>query len=265
MVEGLRLRYMAIGGRSPLLEITERQCEALQVRLTEDGMKATVRPAMRYWHPYISDVIRQLHKEGYREMIALPLSPHFSLVSTRGYKAAVQSAVNSIGGGISWKFVDSWNMNPEFLRMWERLIAEGLCHDGKQRHVLFTAHSIPSKYLEMGDPYPGQLLGTCRALSQALRIERWGLAYQSAGRTKEPWLGPTVSEKLGELSQEGEKDILIAPIGFVADHLEVLYDLDIEAKAVARGLGLSLQRARMPNDDPLFIRALYFVIKSQLS
>lgn len=265
-LEDLKRRYIAIGGRSPLLEITQRQAEALEKKLAEDGVQVRTYVGMRHWHPFIDDVAREICRSGLRELIVIPLTPHYSSTSVGEYRETVQRALTQLGADITLKFVESWHLNPLLLKTWETLIGEALAEYATLNSVylLFTAHSMPVRYIHQGDPYERQLLETSMELAKTLAMERWGLAYQSAGHTHEPWLGPDLLEKMNKLAKEGEKNVLVAPVGFVSDHLEVLYDIDLEAASLARQLGLRLRRTRMPNDAPTFVATLASVTKQML-
>ncbi|MBI2183693.1 MAG: ferrochelatase [Thaumarchaeota archaeon] len=261
-VEGLESRYRSIGGKSPLLEITRRQAQALARKLAEDNLQVNVYVGMKHWHPFIHDVIQEICDKEHGELTAIPLAPHYSTVSTEAYRNEVVEATKKVKPDINLCFIESWHLNPMFLDTWKTLIEERLAEDHNNTFVLFTAHSIPERYVQSGDPYEEQLLETSRELVKMVGIRKWAFAYQSASQTEEKWLGPDIQQKLQELADSGEKSVLIAPIGFVSDHLEILYDIDIEAAQLAMRLGLSLIRTNMPNDSPKFIAALASLVNN---
>lgn len=263
-VKNLIERYIAIGGRSPLLEITERQAKALEKKLNGDGIHAKVYVGMRHWHPFIAEAIQEIHSDGVRNLVAVPLAPYYSALSIGGYQKALEKAINEIGGSVNLEFIKSWHLNPWLLMTWKMLIEDGLSKftTGDEFFVLFTAHSLPEK---QGDPYQLQLLETSTELAKMLSIGEWGIAFQSASQTGERWLGPDILEKLHEVAKHGTKNILVAPVGFVSDNLEILYDIDVEAQGHARKIGLTLLRTELPNDSSPFLEALASVVKQALA
>lgn len=265
-VEDLIQRYVAIGGRSPLLEISERQAKALEKKLNEDGLQARVYVGMKHWHPFIAEAMKRIYGDGVTSLVAIPLAPHYSAMSTGGYKAAVHKSVEELGARVNLRFIENWHLNPWLLSSWKKLIEDGLSKfsTGIDVFVLFTAHSLPQKFLQPRDPYRSKLLETSAELAEMLSIRKWDLAFQSASSTDERWLEPSIFEKLVEISKRGAEDVLVAPIGFVADHLEILYDIDVEASQVAQNIGLRLRRTNLPNDSPLFIGALASLVKQEL-
>lgn len=267
-VEELRGRYRRIGGRSPLMEITQAQARALEQVLhadsDEDGTYR-VYVGMKHWRPFLPEVIERMAQEGIERAVGLALAPHYSRMSVGAYIEAAQEALQA--HPILMRFVESWHLQPTFLEAWAARVRDALGRFGPEGReeavVVFTAHSLPERILQWDDPYPRQLRETCQAIAQNVRLPgpRWRLAYQSASSTGEPWLGPDVLDVLDELARQGVKGVLVCPIGFVADHLEVLYDLDVECRERAEELGLRLERTESLNDDPLFIRALAEIVK----
>ncbi len=257
-------RYERIGGRTPLLDITQAQAQALQAQL---GDAYCVYIGMKHWHPYIAETIDRMARDGIRHAIAIALAPHYSKFSIDGYIQRVRDAVQKGDYPIEFTFVESWNVNPLFLKT----IAENMEAARKQFgvegwddiQVIFSAHSLPERILQSNDPYPQELIETCEGVAPLVGLphEQWRFAFQSAGRTSEKWLGPDILATLDQVAAEGKKRVLIAPIGFVADHLEVLFDIDVECAERAKELGLEMRRIQSPNASPLFIDALVSVVK----
>jgi protoporphyrin/coproporphyrin ferrochelatase len=258
VLENLRERYRKIGGRSPLLDISNSQASALEMTLNARGVKARVYVGMKHWHPYIREVIPRVANDGISRIIALALAPHYSQVSTGGYKQALDQALAATGN-LSVDFVDRWYDHPLFHRAVAEKISAAVGQFPKSGDVdiLFTAHSLPERILDHNDPYPSQLRSSCQSVANMLDLDRWSFAYQSAGQTAEKWLGPDILESLKEISERGKVvNVLVVPIGFVADHLEILYDIDIEAQAFAKAHGLDLRRTESLNTSQTFISAL---------
>lgn len=266
-VEHLRERYRGIGGRSPLLEITRQQAGALEKHLKSQGLGAHVYVGMKHWHPFIEDAVKTMVSDGVRRAVAIALAPHYSKMSIGGYKDALLNAINKFGGELSISFVESWSDNPPFLQAWVEKIQSTLQQfelRPEDVFVLFTAHSLPQSSLQSNDPYPSQLQESCRRVAEMANLGLWAFAYQSAGLRKGKWLGPDVLERLAELAKGGYRSVLIVPIGFVADHLEILYDIDIECQEFARANNINLVRTEMLNTSPSFIAALVTIVKEQL-
>lgn len=261
-VEHLKERYRRIGGRSPLLEISNAQALALEKTLNAQGVNARVYVGMKHWHPYIGEVVPGIASEGVHRIIALALAPHYSQISIGGYKQALDNALTA-AGNLQADFVESWHDNPIFHRAVAEKVMVAMAHFPKSAEVrvLFTAHSLPERILEHNDPYPSQLHSSCQAVAALLKLDRWSFAYQSAGQTGEKWLGPDILESLQEMSQSGKVvNVLVVPIGFVADHLEILYDIDVEAQEFAKTHGLDLMRTESLNTSPTLILALADIV-----
>jgi protoporphyrin/coproporphyrin ferrochelatase len=241
-VEELSERYRRIGGRSPLNEITERQRAALQREL---GLPVYV--GMKHWHPRIAEAAERAGADGAERVVGLVLAPHYSRISIGGYRERLEEALPD---GIELVFVPSWHDHEGFLDVLANRVR------GTAAHVVFTAHSLPARILAEGDPYRDQLLETSQLIADKAGVETWSFAFQSESPTGEPWLRPDILEELEALHAQGVSSVLVAPVGFVSDHLEILWDLDIEAREKAAGLGLELERIESLNDDPSFIRAL---------
>ena len=256
-------RYEAIGGPSPLLAITERQASSLQKMLEGEGSRTKVYAGMKHSPPFISDVVAIAKGEGVDELLCVALAPHYSKISIGGYARAAEEAKESLGGGISLSLVNSWHDNPKLVEMWAGRLEEALAKSGPGASVVFSAHSLPSRIISEGDPYRDQLLETSRLVADRAGVSEWSFSFQSASKTGEPWLGPDVLEHLEALYDSGKRDFVSAPIGFVSDHLEILYDLDIEAAGWAKEHGCSFTRCRSPNDSREFIECLLSVVRGQ--
>lgn len=256
-------RYRAIGGQSPLLQITQRQAGALQQQL--HGIPVYV--GMRHWHPFIADAVRTMQQDGIEEVVGMAMSPYYSRMSIGAYMRACEDACNQYA--LRYSCVQMWYRQPALVQAWDggiRVAAGRIAgeNSGAEPVVVFTAHSLPTRIEEWNDPYPSQLGETAETLANSASIGRWEFAFQSAGRTSEPWLGPDMTEVLQRLAAEKVQNILVAPIGFVADHLEVLYDIDVEAAARARTLGMKLQRVPSLNTHPLLIQAMAQALEEYL-
>jgi len=258
-VEHLRHRYELIGGRTPLLAITTDTARGLQAALDQraPGEYRTY-VAMKHWHPYIADIIPRLAADGIRRVIAIVLAPHYSRMSVGGYRQYVEQTIANLDAPMELTFVETWHMQPEFLELMSARVREGLTQfpRGENVCVLFSAHSLPVRIRTWDDPYEAQLNASCVAVARHAQLRDWRFAWQSAGGTGEPWLGPDIVDYLHVLHNEGVRNVLSVPIGFVCEHLEVLYDIDHEAAQKAAALGMTLRRTRMPNATPEFIAVL---------
>jgi len=250
-IDELSERYRRIGGRSPLDEITEAQRAGLELEL---GLPVYV--GMKHWRPRIAEALEAALSGGAETLVGLVLAPHYSRLSIAGYRERLESALQ---GRAELVFVESWHDHEPFL---EVLASRVRGFDGQ---VVFTAHSLPERILRDGDPYRDQLLDTSRLVAERAGLADWSFAFQSASATGEPWLGPDILEELQTLAANGERRVLVCPVGFVSDHLEILWDLDIEAREKAAELGLELERIESLNDDPEFVRALAGIVKKAVS
>jgi ferrochelatase len=241
-VAELAERYRRIGGRSPLDDVTEAQRSALEHEL---GLPVFV--GMKHWRPRIAEAVDAALAGGATRVVGLVLAPHYSRMSVGEYRERLEAAV---AGRAELALVESWHDDPAFVEVLADRVR------GTDAWVVFTAHSLPERILADGDPYHEQLLETSRLVAERAGLERWSFAFQSASPTGEPWLGPDVLDELERLYGDGVRKVLVAPVGFVSDHLEILWDLDVEAREKARELGLELSRIESLNDDPAFIRAL---------
>ena len=243
-------RYRRIGGSSPLNEITERQRAAL-----ERDLGVPVYVGMKHWTPWIAEAVEQALERGAERIVGLVLAPHYSAISIGGYRQRLESAV---AGRAEVVMIENWHDHGPFLD----LVADRV--RGTDAHVVFTAHSLPARILDEGDPYNDQLLETSRLVAERAGVESWSFAFQSASPTGEPWLGPDILEELERLHAAGTEKVLVAPVGFVSDHLEILWDIDVEAREKAAELGLELDRIESLNDSPVFARALAVLVEQVL-
>ena len=273
IVQEVRERYRQIGGRSPILELTRAQADALQNALCERAAgEGWIHPfkvfvGMRHWHPYIKDTLQQMEGEGIRGAVGLVMAPHYSRLSIGAYYKRVLEAESSI----DVTPVERWHLCPGYLDGLHRRVQSALerfpPEVRDQVPVVFTAHSLPARIREWNDPYEAELLETVEELKKRLRRSLGGegtadvegrchFAFQSAAMTPDPWLGPDAGEIIDKLACEGRKEVLIAPIGFVCEHVEILYDIDIEFKKRATSRGMRLERIEMLNDAPTMIGGL---------
>ena len=249
-VTELAERYRRIGG-SPLEEITERQQQALEREL---GLPVHV--GMKHWRPRIAEAVEHALAGGATRIVALVLAPHYSRMSIGEYRERVEHALD---GRAELVFVESWHDDSGFLDVLADRVR------GTDAHVVFTAHSLPARILAEDDPYRDQLLETAALVAGRAGLEHWSFAFQSSSSTGEPWLGPDVLEELDALAARGVQRVLVAPVGFVSDHLEILWDLDVEARERAAELGLELERIESLNDDPRFVAALAGIVRRVVS
>ena len=249
-------RYEAIGGISPLAQRTDAQRVALQAALDSvaDG-RYHVTLGMKHAAPFIEDAVADLAGRGFRRFVGLVLAPHYSAFSIGQYLDRMTAA--AAPHGIETLGIRSWATEPAFVEFIATEVASKLVNMPEQTRVLFTAHSLPQRILTANDPYPEELQATAQLVAGAAGVENWGLAWQSAGRTPEPWLGPDILQVIDELAADGAtRAVLVSAVGFVADHLEVLYDLDIEASRRAAQHGLVFARTACVNDDATVMAAL---------
>lgn len=253
-VAELTERYRRIGGPALLNAVTEAQRAALERELGD----VPVHTGMRHWRPWIADAVERALDGGAERLVGLVLAPHYSRLSIGGYRARLEQALDDRA---ELAFVESWHDHEPYVAV----LAERV--RGADARVLFTAHSLPARILAEGDPYRDQLLETSRLVAERAGIpsQRWSFAFQSESPTGEPWLGPDILAELERLRADGAKKVLVTPVGFVSDHLEILWDLDVEARAKARELDLQLERIPSLNDDPAFVRALAALVRHALA
>ncbi len=245
-----RYRRLGVEESNPLNEITEQTRAALERELC-----APVFTGMKHWSPRIAEAVEQALASGADRIVGLVLAPHYSRLSIPGYREQLESA---LGDRADLLFVESWHDHPGLIAF----LAERI--RSSNAHVVFTAHSLPARILDEGDPYQEQLLETAALVAEAAGVTDWSWSYQSESPTGEPWLGPDILDHLDDLHGRGVEDVLVCPVGFVADHLEIRWDLDTEAKERAAELGLRFARIEMPNADPAFVAVLADVVRQAL-
>jgi len=252
LLDDLTARYRALGieTESPLNEITEATRAGLERAL---GMP--VYTGMKHWHPRIAVAVESAIEGGAGTIVGLVLAPHYSRLSVGQYREQLEAA---LAGRAELVFVDSWYDDPGLVDFLADRIR------GTDRHVVFTAHSLPARILDEGDPYEEQLLATSAAVAERASVREWTFSYQSESATGEPWLEPDILDHLEALQAGGVRRLLVCPVGFVADHLEIRWDLDTEAAEKARGLGLDLTRIEMPNADPRFVGVLAGIVRAAI-
>lgn len=270
LVVAVRERYRLIGGQSPLLDLTRQQAAALEDTLNRElvnGVCFRTYVGMRHWHPYIHETLAQMAADGIRRLVAIPMAPHYSRWSVGAYIQKVEEARAALSTPLSVTYVESWHDEPLYLAALVEKVEVALARFPQdvrgQVPIIFSAHSLPQRILAEGDPYPQELLETVWGVVRQLEPVPWRFAYQSASGTPEPWLGPDVSAVLGDLAATGHRHVLIAPIGFVCDHVEVLYDVDIQYRQQAQALGLHLERTESLNTSPLLIQALARLVRER--
>ena len=249
-----RYRQLGIEESNPLNAITEATRAAL-----EGELGLPVLTGMKHWTPRIAEAAQAALAIGADRIAGLVLAPHYSRLSIGGYRQQLEEA---LAGRAELAFVESWHLEPGFIELLARRVTT---RRASNSHVVFTAHSLPARILAAGDPYQVQLLETSTAIAQAVGLREWSFSYQSESPTGEPWLQPDILDHLATLREQGVEEVLLCPVGFVADHLEIRWDLDTEAAERARQLGLRLDRIEMPNADPAFIRALAAVVDRALA
>lgn len=263
LVAEMQHRYTLIG-KSPLNELTMSQARAVEEELRRRGGDTKVYVGMRHWKPWIKDTVAAMKADGVTHATAIVMAPHYSSLSIGKYRKRTELAQQELGSAIEFRFVESWWQQPKFLEALERKVRAALAKftDGDKVKVVFTAHSLPERIMKMGDPYDSQLKDNAKVLAARLGLSDWMFAYQSAGASPEPWLGPAIEDVIPDLARQGYKNVLVAPLGFVCDHVEILYDLDIEAQKVAKDCGVHLERTQMMNTTPEFIAAIADAVTS---
>lgn len=264
-LEELRERYEAIGGISPLARITREQGEALEARLNDvqDDIEFKLYLGLKHIDPFVEDAVEQMAKDGIDEAVSIVLAPHYSTFSVKSYNGRAQEEAQK--HGVSITSVESWYDEPGFVQYWTealRKVFEDMPKEHEENAVtIFSAHSLPEKILANGDPYPEQLQTTADLIAKQLQIQNYEIGWQSEGNTPDPWIGPDVQDLTRDLyNDKGYRTFVYAPVGFVSDHLEVLYDNDYECKVVCDELNANYYRPDMPNTHPLFIQTLADVV-----
>ncbi|MGE7843166.1 ferrochelatase [Lysinibacillus sp. NPDC093712] len=268
-LEDLRGRYEAIGGLSPLAAATEAQAEALCARLNEvqDDVEYKLFIGLKHIQPFIEDAVEEMVAAGIKEAVSIVLAPHFSTFSIKSYNGRAEETA---GDRLKITSVESWYDEPKFIDYWKGKVNEtfdSMTEEEREKACLIvSAHSLPVKIKEMGDPYEDQLIDTARLIQEATGVKNVKVGWQSAGQTPEPWFGPDVQDLTRDLyEQNGYRSFVYTPVGFVTEHLEVLYDNDYECKVVCDEIGANYYRPAMPNTDPLFIDAMVDAIHKKLS
>jgi len=241
-----RYRRLGIEERNPLNEITEQTRAAL-----EEELRMPVYTGMRHWRPRIVEAAERALAGGARTIVGLVLAPHYSGMSIGTYRRLLEEAVGDRGEVV---FVERWGTEPGYVE----LLADRV---RGAAHVVFTAHSLPERILAGGDPYRDELLESSRLVAERAGVDDWSFSFQSASPTGEPWLGPDIVDHLDDLHARGVRDVLVCPIGFVSDHLEIRWDIDTEAQEKAAELGMTLRRIEMPNADPAFVAVLKTLVE----
>ena len=270
LVEEIRGRYRATGGQSPVLAITREVARKLEQHLNgPGGERFRVYVGLRHWKPSIKQAYAELMDDFPERMIGICMAPQYSSMTTGAYLAKVDEARTDVGGDFPMSFIKSWNRHPTFIKAIADNVAEGLNKFAADvRHtvpILFTAHSLPERVLAMKDPYPDEVKGTVEAVCEIVKPKIHRFAFQSQGRSAEPWLGPTVEATLEALAKDGHRQVLLAPIGFVSDHVEVQYDIDIEFKQLAQSKGMQLERIPMLNATSPLVATLASLVEQHLS
>lgn len=267
ILEEIQNNYRQIGGKSPLLPITRRQLEGIQAHFEPSEFKFYL--GMRHWAPWIEETIRDMLEDGITQAVSIVLAPHYSEMSIPRYQAKIAAGLGMYHGQIEFAHINSYPDAPGLIQTLANRVDEGFhCWAPEERqdvHVVFSAHSLPVRILKTGDPYDEQLHVTARLVAEkaGLGDTQWSWSYQSAGRSPEPWLGPQLPEHLAELAKKSIRNVISIPVGFASDHVEILYDIDIQAQKAAQGLGIRLERPPALNDDPLFIKALADIIRQK--
>ena len=256
LIHEMRENYAAIGGRSPLTDITEAQAAALRARL---GPEIPVAVGMRNWRPFIKDALAELAAAGVTRTIGIPMAPQFSTLSVQKY---IDAATAALPAGMHFESIESFHTHPLLLDAFAERIAAA--QPKPDELVIFTAHSLPERVIASGDRYAEEVAETARGVAARAGIGRYERAYQSAGRTPEPWIGPSLDQLIDDQSATTRK-FLVVPIGFVCDHTEILFDIDVQAARVAREFSTTLRRTESLNTSPTFIAMLEDIVRAQLS
>jgi ferrochelatase len=266
-LERVKERYRLIGGSSPLPEITLKQAKALENNLNSKGYPFKSYVGMRYSHPLIEETMSEILRDGIREVIAIPMAPFRSRASTGAYIEEVNRVQKELGEGLEISFVKGWHLYPLFLDAVREKVQEGLMEFSSEKrkkvHLIFTAHSLPKSILE-NDPYATEMEASVRGVLEGMEPHPSDIAFQSRGSGPEEWAGPDVESVLIKLSQEKVKEVLIIPIGFISDHIEILYDIDIAFRKKAESLGIILKRTRSLNTSERFIEALAAIVEGHI-
>ncbi|CAN7472494.1 ferrochelatase [Rossellomorea sp. LjRoot5] len=270
LLDDLRGRYEAIGGISPLAKITLDQAKSLEEHLNtvQDNIEFKMYLGLKHIEPFVEDAVEQMHNDGIEEAVSIVLAPHFSTFSVKSYNGRAKETAEKLGGP-TITAIESWYEEPKFIQYWVDRVKEtfaGMSDEERNNAVLIvSAHSLPERILQSGDPYPKQLEETAKMIAEGAGVTEYAVGWQSEGNTPDPWIGPDVQDLTRDLHKEkGYTTFVYTPVGFVADHLEVLYDNDYECKVVTDDIGASYYRPEMPNAKPEFIDALADVVLKHL-
>ncbi len=270
-LKDLQDRYKAIGGISPLAKITEDQAKGLEAHLNEiqDEIEFKLYIGLKHIEPFVEDAVQQMHNDGIEEAVSIVLAPHFSTFSIKSYNGRAKEEAGKLGGPVIHS-VESWYDEPKFISYWAKRIKEifeGMADQEREKSVLIvSAHSLPEKIIANGDPYPDQLKETADLIVAESGVKNVAIGWQSEGNTPDPWIGPDVQDLTRDLyEKQGFTSFVYAPVGFVADHLEVLFDNDYECKVVTDEIGANYYRPEMPNAQEEFIDILSTVVLKELN
>ncbi|MGG3914742.1 ferrochelatase [Rossellomorea vietnamensis] len=270
LLEDLRGRYEAIGGISPLAKITLDQAKTLEERLNavQENIEFKMYLGLKHIEPFVEDAVEQMHNDGIEEAVSIVLAPHFSTFSVKSYNGRAKDTAEKLGRPTITS-IESWYEEPKFIQYWVDRVKEtfaGMSDEERNKAVLIvSAHSLPERILQSGDPYPKQLEETAKMIAEGAGVTDYAVGWQSEGNTPDPWIGPDVQDLTRDLHKEkGYTTFVYTPVGFVADHLEVLYDNDYECKVVTDEIGASYYRPEMPNAKPEFIDAMADVVLKHL-
>lgn len=264
IIHEVRERYREIGGRSPILEQTQAQADALESALNVNGKEFKAFVGMRHWHPFIKDVLAEMQAQGIEKAVGVVMAPHYSRMSIGAYYQRLEEA----NSPIAISRIENWHLEAGYIHTLANRVRAALQRFPEEIRadvpVIFTAHSLPEKILEWNDPYPAQLRETVSAVMEKLGSQPHEFAFQSAAISTIPWLGPDAGEVIESLVAKGKKHILLCPIGFVCEHVEILYDIDIVYQNLARSLGIHLERIEMLNTAPEMIAGLADSIREKV-
>lgn len=271
LIDEISRNYRLIGGSSPLLELTLEATNAVMDLLNPPDKPQIFKPylGMRHWAPWIEETVGEMIEDGITRSVSIVLAPHYSGMSIAKYQKKIDAGQDFYRGQIDFSHIRSYHDDPGLIEAFAKRVHIGLerfpVADRNHVHVIFSAHSLPTRIVKEKDPYPVQFRETAELVAQAagLSPDQWSSCYQSEGRSPEPWLGPQLEDYLVELADQGIRNVISIPVGFVSDHVEVLYDIDIEAQAVAKEQKMRLERPPSLNSDPLFVETLARLIRHQ--